>query len=333
MCASRFDNNRRILVIDDNRAIHDDFRKILGARRTDAAGLDEAEAAVFGDASASAGRDGFEISSAYQGQEGLEMVRQALRADRPYALAFVDVRMPPGWDGITTIGRLWQEDPNLEVVVCTAYSDYTWEEMAKTLGESDQLLILKKPFDNVEVRQLACALSEKWNLACQVRHTVDGLETAVEERTRELREQKRQLENTHAQLLHAQKLESIGQLAAGIAHEINTPIQYVGDNTRFLRDNMHDLIKMLGHYADLLDADNGPRSWDERSAEIKAALAELDIEFLREEIPKAIEQSLDGVERVARIVPSMNNTVHLTILTQRAMSMGCGVGQQLGRIG
>ena len=224
MCAWRNDKNRRILVIDDQEAIHADVRKILRARYAHAGDLDEAEATLFGDASVSAGTDGFEIDSAYQGQEGLELVRQALRAERPYAVAFVDIRMPPEWAGITTIAHLWQEDPNLEVVVCTAYSDYTWEEMVQTLGETDHLLILKKPFDNIEVRQLAWALCEKWNLACQVRHTVDDLEKAVAERTRELQERKEQLERTHAQLLQAQKLETIGRCSVSIAHEISQPL-------------------------------------------------------------------------------------------------------------
>ena len=112
------------------------------------------------------------------------------------------------------------------------------------------------------------------------------------------------------QLGEAQKLESIGQLAAGIAHEINTPTQYVGDNTRFLQDSVQDLIKIVDRYAELLAPDRGPRNWDERTAEIKAALEELDIDFLREEIPKAIAQSLEGVERVARIVRSMKEFSH-----------------------
>jgi len=302
--------NRRILVIDDNRTIHDDVRKILGAKQANAGGLNQAEAALFGDAAANAGTDGFEIDSAYQGREGLEMVRQTLRAERPYAVAFVDVRMPPGWDGITTIAHLWQEDPNLEVVVCTAYSDYTWGDMTKTLGETDHLLILKKPFDNVEVRQLACALCEKWNLACQVRYTVDDLEKAVAERTRELQDQKEQLEKTHAQLLSAQKLESIGQLAAGIAHEINTPTQYVGDNTRFLRDGVNDLLKALDQCEELVSPSSEPCGWEERAARFRAALQELDVEFLREEIPKAVEQSLEGLERVTRIVRAMKDFSH-----------------------
>ena len=96
--------------------------------------------------------------------------------------------------------------------------------MIQTLGDTDHLLILKKPFDNAEVRQLACALSRKWELACRVRHTVEALEDAVAERTRELQQRTMQLEKTHAQLLQAQKLESIGRCSVSIAHEISQPL-------------------------------------------------------------------------------------------------------------
>ena len=66
-------------------------------------------------------------------------------------MAFIDVRMPPGWDGIETTGRIWEVDPEIQVVICTAFSDYSPDEMLAKLGRSDRLLILKKPFDNVEV--------------------------------------------------------------------------------------------------------------------------------------------------------------------------------------
>ena len=102
----------------------------------------------------------FQLDSAYQGQAALEMVEQALADNRPYALAFVDVRMPPGWDGVETIARIWKADPELQIVVCTAYADYSWEEMRARVGQPDNLLVLKKPFDNIEVRQMAHALAK-----------------------------------------------------------------------------------------------------------------------------------------------------------------------------
>ena len=115
------------------------------------------------------------------------MVQQAAQQGRPYALAFVDVRMPPGWDGVETIGHIWRRCPELQVVLCTAYSDYSWEDIIKNLGQSDSMVILKKPFDNVEVLQLAHALTKKWHLTQQARSRMEDLDRLVNERTQELR--------------------------------------------------------------------------------------------------------------------------------------------------
>jgi len=156
--------NHRILLVDDNTSIHADFRKILCPDRTGNAALAEMEALLFEDPDPPTDHVSFELDSAFQGEEALEMVKQALAENRPYAMAFVDVRMPPGWDGIETIARIWEVNPELQIVVCTAYSDYSWEEMRAKVGQPDSLLVLKKPFDNIEVQQLAHALTKKWLL-------------------------------------------------------------------------------------------------------------------------------------------------------------------------
>ncbi len=168
----------RILVVDDNEAIHQDFRKILGWHAQDDGLLDEARAALFGEQPSPAAQQSFQVDSAFQGQDGLAFVVRALEENRPYALAFIDVRMPPGWDGIEATARIWERDPDLQVVICTAYSDYSWSDMLHKLGHSDRLVVLKKPFDNIEVQQLASALTEKWKLARQVRARLDELEQA-----------------------------------------------------------------------------------------------------------------------------------------------------------
>ena len=150
----------RLLVIDDNRDIHNDIRKILEAQ-TSPSELDALDAELFGEDASETPSITFAIDSAYQGQEGLVLLKQAMEEGRPYTVAFVDMRMPPGWDGVETIQRLWEVDPNLQVVICTAYSDHSWEEMANQLDTRDRLLILKKPFDIIEIRQMAHALSQK----------------------------------------------------------------------------------------------------------------------------------------------------------------------------
>jgi CheY-like chemotaxis protein len=171
-------NNHRILLIDDNPAIHEDFRKIL-CPPSDLADLDKREAALFGDTKIISKLPVFEIDSAYQGGEGLEFIKKSLPEERPYALAFVDVRMPPGWDGVQTTCEIWRGYPDLQVVLCSAYFDYSWEEMVRSLGYLERLVVLKKPFDNIEVMQLAVGMTKKWRLNQMTKLQVDNLEHLV----------------------------------------------------------------------------------------------------------------------------------------------------------
>ena len=186
MNSSNDQRNRRILVIDDNRGIHNSFREILRSAALDKSPLDEAEARLFGEAPSGRRPLGFTMESAYQGEEGIELVRAALDKGQPYAMAFVDMRMPPGMDGLETIIKLWELDSDLQVVICTAHSDYGWHDLQAKLGSSDRLLILKKPFDVIEVRQMAEALCAKWELRRRSRHHLEELEARVAERTQNL---------------------------------------------------------------------------------------------------------------------------------------------------
>lgn len=156
--------NRRALIVDDNPSIHDDFRRILAPNGGDTE-FDAEATALFGAPAPAASAASFELAMALQGAEALEKVTAAHAAGQPFAFAFVDMRMPPGWDGLTTIGKLWQVDPRLQVVICTAHSDRTWEEIENTLTARDRWLVLKKPFDKIEVLQLAHVLAAKWSLA------------------------------------------------------------------------------------------------------------------------------------------------------------------------
>ncbi len=180
------ESNRRILVVDDNESIHNDFRKILGGDAVEAA-FDAAETMVFGPREAPVRRAAFALHFATQGEGALQLVRAAVEKEERYAVAFVDMRMPPGWNGLQTTQKLWEADPDLQIVLCTAYSDYSWDEMMSVARSPERLLILKKPFDAVEVMQLAHALTEKWALLQQARSNTEALESQVEQRTLELR--------------------------------------------------------------------------------------------------------------------------------------------------
>ena len=410
----------RILIVDDSRAIHDDFRKILLSPQ-DAKPMGEDEAALFGAPDTASTMPNLQIDSAFQGQEALALVKQAQAEGRPYAMAFMDVRMPPGWDGIETTAKIWTVDPDLQVVVCTAYSDYSRDQMVKKLGCSDKMLILKKPFDNIEALQLVTALTEKWQLTQQVRNHVQELEETVSHRTEQLSRSEdryrlitenagdligvvdekggwiyrspsfqrllgytseelsalgafglihpedrtaaisamrdsalngtrnryefraqhkngtwltmeshtspfhdaagesgtlfvtRDITERHKlelQLRQAQKLESIGQLSAGIAHEINTPMQFIGDNTRFLETSFADLDPLLKAYSLLLVAAEAGTVTPALLAATHSAQEAAAQDYLLLEIPKCIRETLDGVKRTSKIVQAMKTFSH-----------------------
>ena len=214
--------NRRILVIDDNRAIHDDFRKILSPMAQGSA-YGQIATDLFGESVEQNEVVSFELDVASQGREGLEMVKQALAQDKPYGVAFIDVRMPPGWDGIETTAEIWKICPEMQVVICTAYSDYDWSGINRKLGQTDHLLILKKPFDTVEVLQMAETLAQKWTLTQQARMRLSDLDAMVNQRTQELRASNKQLAafSSLTRLLSApQTIRAAGQIILDTADRL-----------------------------------------------------------------------------------------------------------------
>ncbi|HSM69428.1 MAG TPA: ATP-binding protein, partial [Xanthomonadales bacterium] len=211
---------RRILVIDDNHAIHGDFQKILASPDLAATRLDAEAAELFGGDTAKGWHIPFEVDSAYQGEQGVEMVRQAREAGHPYAMAIVDMRMPPGWDGVETTVRIWELDPEVQVVICTAYADSSWKEMLKSIGAGDRMIVLKKPFEPIEAFQMANMLTEKWWLQQQARSKLETLELKVTERTRELRDSNRELRR---------KSEEIQYFYHTLSHELKTPLTSVSE--------------------------------------------------------------------------------------------------------
>jgi signal transduction histidine kinase len=246
---------KRILVVDDSEEIHADFRRILVPSRAPSE-LDAMEAELFGSALPGPAHPAFEIESAYQGQDACEIAARAITEQRPFSVAFVDMRMPPGWDGLETIDHLWKQDPDIQVVLCTAYSDYSWGQLRARLGRTDKLLILKKPFDNIEVIQLACSLTEKWALAEQVNAKVGELSGIVTRRTVELESAHRELIELNSRLEKAWKAaEAARQIQsdflANMSHEIRTPMNGVLGMISLLRDTTLSSAQI--EYVDTLD--------------------------------------------------------------------------------
>jgi len=173
----------KILIVDDTPSIHEDFRKILMTTEASTEiDLDDMADSLFGKTGQSSKHKGieYELDSAFQGEEALNMIEKAGLEGEGYSLVFMDVRMPPGLDGIKTIEKIWQRYPYMKIVLCTAYSDYSWGDIVDILGHSDHLLVLKKPFDADEAQQMALAMTRRAGKESEQKTHINMLKTNLE---------------------------------------------------------------------------------------------------------------------------------------------------------
>lgn len=172
---------KRVLVIDDEQLILEAFREILQPSAS-SNGLDEISALTAELESESLSDNScrfpsfYEVVCARQGEEGYRLITESVRTGDPFHVAFIDVRMPPGWDGIKTAREIRAVDPYIEIVIVTAYSDRNHSEIASSIGMPEKLLYLRKPFDREEIKQIALSLTRKWELEYKHRKHLEYLE-------------------------------------------------------------------------------------------------------------------------------------------------------------
>lgn len=240
MKINQIDEISKIIIIDDNPDIFGDFCNIL-CKEEDSYGLDDIEATLFGEMVPKGEQKlhpEYKLAYASQGKDGAEMIKKACREGEPFQLAFIDMRMPPGWDGLETTKYIWDIDPSVQIVICTAYSDYSWEQIVHQVGYKDSLLILKKPFDHAEVSQIAIAMVKKWSLTKQAAVKMSELQKMVDLKTEELKQAKE-----HAEIASKSKSDFL----ANMSHEIRTPMTgIIGMSEMLLKTPLSDEQRSYG---------------------------------------------------------------------------------------
>ncbi len=228
----------KILICDDNESIHEDFRFTLGfseaqqEKKELSSKLSSLINEINGDENQHRKENNsieYDLHFAKQGEEAMLKVVEAEAKNEPYSLIFMDVRMPPGIDGIQTIKLLRKDYPHLEFVICTAFSDYNWEEIAKELGHTDKVLFVPKPFDPTAIKQIALSQTIKFALNQENQAYSNKLETMVENRTQQLKQQLEEIKNMQQTLVNQEKLASLGTMTAGIAHELKNPLHFISN--------------------------------------------------------------------------------------------------------
>jgi len=201
--------------------------------------------------------------------------------------------------------------------------DPTGEFQPLTISSRNEIGTLTASFNRMNLerqeyrKHLEARVAERTQDLVQANRNLDSAKTRAEEANaalqhanEELHDQAAERKLLEGQLVQAQKLESIGQLAAGIAHEVNTPIQYIGDNCLFLKTSFADFTSLLEQHVELLNLAKATGLNRELVTRLETTQAAMDVEFLVQEIPKAIDQTLEGVERVSQIVIAMKEFSH-----------------------
>ena len=317
----------RILIIDDNPRIHRDFELVF-LDESENAELDADDQRVYGmPAPARPAKPEYALDHAHSGLEGVEKVTQAKATGQPYQVAFVDIRMP-GIDGVETIERIWQVDSSIQVVICTAYADYSQEDLVRHLGHTDKLLLLKKPFDSIEVTQLARTLTHKWQLNRQAALKLEQMELLVSQRTQKVLDlQQRESRRLHE--LGEMKLQFLNNLAKELREPLSrlvesleqTPARGAAETAQkdSIRRHAEQLTQAVDQLKDYRALDGGepksPPAPDSHSASDESEAAEASSPDGLEETPPG----KDGPPRASSSILLIEHDPDVALYIRRAL--------------
>lgn len=280
----------RILVADDEVSILSVFDKIFSGKKTDymlSSNTGELNRKDSSDQSAIS----FDLVTCWQGDEAVDVVKRSLEQNRPFSVAFLDIRMPPGPDGVWAAEQIRGLDPDIEIVIITGYSDFHPQEIARLIPPVHKLLYIKKPLHRQEVVQVASALASKWHTERELREIHRELERRVQERTRELAIANQELQAEIAQRKRIEKAlrkseenlrESREQLRNFSSHLQSAREQERAGIARAIHDEFGQLLTVL----------------------------KMDADWLSKRLPKDHESLLDKTKSMIQFIDASVKTIH-----------------------
>lgn len=301
------EDTKSILVIDPDSSLRDHLDQIFNGHPKASFTHDRSQLSYW-----------FEGCECGQIECALETIEDRFKEKEPYELIFIESRID-GNCGLELIKRIWHLQPDQHVVLCFSDCLLDWKIIVETLGETDQLLILEKPYSELELRQIVHAIVRKHQLNKQSQNVMEFMEQQIAERTR-------QIEEANQNLLQSEKLASIGQLAAGVAHEINNPLGYIYSNLNSLKQYIVDLLEITDAAEKL--AAHCPDG-DPEVAKFNALKKRIDLDFLKDDITDLVNESLEGSQRAKNIVQDLRDFSRLDSREREFFDLEAGVDATL----